>query len=168
MTDNHKGSSIEELLLADPNVEALHKFPHPAFPNIDYSMWKNPSKAKGEIVFLQEYIDAISIGDRFGSDHSARRQWRNNQTDGQIQNIIEKDSLRRRGFFHARDHISELTEGYLGTKKDELTAKYTNLLDGMPDNYRSLPTLKKLEFVNAVKQRAYDVIQFLSQQSPAS
>ena len=168
MTNNGQNSSIEELLLADRHVVALHRFEHEAFPKIDYLMWRSPTKAEREIIDLQIYIDSIGIEDDFGSDHSARREWRNSQTNGQIRNVVEYDSLRRHGFFHAREHVSELTEGYRGTKKDDLMVKYNNLLKGMPNDYKSLPIKQKLDFVNTVKQRSYDVIQFLSKQSPAS
>ena len=165
MTDT---SGIEELLLLDQHVVALHRFEHEAFPKIDYSMWRSPIKAEGEIIDLQTYINSVGIEDDFGSDHSARREWRNSQFDAQIQNMMEKDSLRRRGFLHALDHVSEITEGYHGTNKVGLIEKRDKLLEGMPDNYKVVPTEQKISFVNTVKQRAYNVLQFLSEQSPAS
>ena len=87
--------NIEKMLMEDEHIKAIHCFDHKTFPEINYSLWKYEGKARDNITGLRGYVDASCVEDIFGSDHMARRKWRDG-TMGRnqiFQQVLDSDGM---------------------------------------------------------------------------
>lgn len=169
MSKNISRNEIEDLLKENPHVVDIHYYVHSGFPDIDTSLWRSEQKAQREIGYLQDYIDALCIEDDFGTDHSARRAWRDEIGKNKvIRSFLKNDPLRVNNFDSIYYHVKELLRGYKGQNRDQFQNLKEPMFDDFPDNYGELSFQGKLSAVNRTKERVYGILQFLSEQSSTS
>ena len=160
---------IEALLREDKHIIGIHKYKHDGFPDIDTSLQRSEQKAQRVIRNLQDYIDALCIEDDFGTDHAARRRWRDEIGENKmVRSTLKNDPLRVNNFQSIYYYVEELLRGYKGPNKGRFQHLSQYMGEDFPDNYGELPFQEKIKVVNRTKKRVYEILRFLSAQSPVS
>ena len=167
-------SKIEELLLKDSHIVAIHHADDYDIPEINIALWSSEDRESCKI-FLNgciEYLNSPCIEDDFGSNHDARRAWKTDSSrPKKVKEYYSKNALKYNKFVNISDALYELLRRYDGTNKrkfERLDSAVRKEIPASKDEYDMLATQQKIGVVKNVKDRLYDVLQFLSEQSPPS
>ena len=160
------------LLLEDPHILRIEDSEEWDFPDIDLKLWSEERRnySSQRLKYIKSAFSNPYIVDDFGSDHSSRREWRREfkREHEWARKYLEQDSLRVNNREVILICIDSLLREYQGTNAEEFKTRFDNIYKLQKGNrhYNSLPSEKKIEEMRAIKQAAFDLLVYLSEQEP--
>ncbi|MFH0837276.1 MAG: hypothetical protein V1870_04055 [Candidatus Aenigmatarchaeota archaeon] len=160
-----------ETLKKDPHFVAIHYFNFDgSYPEINLNLWEDDYKTatKQTIEIFKEYIGNPLIEDDF-IDHDIKSKWIYTLRDVYpwFKEFYIKNALRVNRISMLMYKQRNLTNGYHGTNKDELTRLTNDLFTNIhrDNGYNTFPTKNKITAVSELQKKVYGLLCFLSEQS---
>ncbi len=171
-----QAQDMERILMEDPHIVRIH--PAEIWKSLDISLelWEEPTRESKEkcLKIIKEFLGYPYIEDDFGKDHLQRRDWweRKVKEHGEaFGHFVDKNALRAGyAYFMLGSQFLGINQNYIGTNPQKYQEVLGEVFKGLPDKsiYHLMPTYMKIEVMKDFKLRVYNILEFLSIQSPAS
>jgi len=173
MSGHLDSSEIEKILLQDSHIVTIEHAEGYAFLHIDSSLFEKKRDTIEEYVKdLQAFLAMPYIVDKF-TNHPLRSRWKlvdaPKRYGQEVLDFLQNNALRAMMFmtaYHCTDYVNPAN--YIGKNKEEFGRKFDDLLDTYAGLTKQLGDVAPIEKVKSLKQKVYTLLEFLSQQSPAS
>ncbi len=155
--------SIEQILVQDPHIVAIHPPLYTQIPkiNLDYFDPETKDKVEKMTKIVTDYLSYPLIEDNFGANHPQRREWRKEmeQTYGELfSSYYSKNKLRGNVYGYTIQALRFLCLKAIGETKEELTRTVIDITHCLPDNYDLLSVTEKIQTMRLVEQKVYDYL----------
>jgi len=166
---------IENILLREEHVVAVHYDAENEIPDIDLSLWssRRAEYQKRRLSYLEEYLNLpYFIEDDFEDNHPVRRVWREKLESkyNWFSILYEKNALRYNHLVLVAAAINSLDKEYMGSGMEEfsnLKGKLMSIIPKYANEYDKMSTRQKIEHIKKIKNEVYSILRFLSEQKPS-
>lgn len=162
-----------DILLKEPSSKEISLVVHLArelqIPNVPLNLWtpEHRETANHDLGYAEKYLKMPCFEDNIGAEHGKRRIWVCSMAQKYpwAGKFLDYNALRWNcvGFMGI---LWELGRNYIGTRSRKVEEDAPRVMEIGQEDYHLLTTPEKLEFVEGVKDRTYDLMVFLSKQRP--
>jgi len=168
-----KRKGIADVVGADPHVKAIIPAERLNIPEVNPNLWVPSRREKRgkDIRLLREFLRQPLIVDDFGQDHDARIKWRKRMQSRHphFNEYWSSNALQYNNLVGIRWLLCTFGKGYCGTQGNEFEEKRESAAQAIPENpiYKGMLDEDKFKTVVKAKEKVRDLLEFLSEQSPA-
>jgi hypothetical protein len=158
-------SQMEQILLEEPHIVAIHQPEEWKIPKIDRRILSYDSEYN-PIDSLEGYLRMRCIEDDFGGNHAARREWKTKMSrkyDWFIDYLMSNALRFGNRIPTIVNDLSILKMTYKGSDQDKFQDKCDEIYESFVQ-----PSKSAVAYAKKIQQAIYDLLFFLSEQSPAT
>ena len=164
-------SHMENVLLRDSHVISITHGKLRDVPSVDYLLFSADERdlAEENIMTLGQYVNSPYIRDNF-RDHGDRQNWRDRMCKKYtwFHDYYNTNAYKSNSLLAVSLALDKISSAYIGKNRRKLRELLKREEDMRSEPYDDFTLTQKRTYIRRVKQVVYDVLVFLSSQSPAS
>ena len=164
-------SFIENILRKDKRITGIYRGEEWDIPDISKKLWDAGNQKNLQLLSLAiDFLNEPYILDDFGSYHKARRKWRDDMKVKYLwfSEYYERNALKVNSLIFLNNTLENLVRGYTGKNRQTLQELEVIAISQLSlSAYDLLTAEEKVERVRAVKEKLYDLLQFLGSEKPS-
>ena len=171
--------SLTDIIAQDPHILAIEPSEHWDFPQIDYALFRKQKIIEPSMSSIKYFLGLRYIRDDFEGQQEGqtRRKWfvqkipeikSQGFTEKEYFNFYKENCLRMNHLNGLSLSLEYLSDNYSGPRQEEVQEKIRQVSSILPRDsvvYDELTNQQKYERVKLIKQRTFEVLQFLGEVS---